>query len=150
MVSFKLGKEIEKDAFTKKTSFSISIPSLQLNFFLILFKNYDAIDTADPNSMQDRDLLTIESLWLSDRVSECRIQRSEVWLLIRTQNFFYEKNISIQYLRWLNVHNVLDDFFVVMWIQAQPIEYPYMPWLFYLKKTDDEALYCRCVIAKIQ
>ena len=37
-----------------------------------------------------------------------------------------------------------------MWIQAQPIEYPYMPWLFYLKKTDDEALYCRCVIAKIQ
>ena len=78
MVSFKLGKEIEKDAFTKKTSFSISIPSLQLNFFLILFKNYDAIDTADPNSMQDRALLTIGSLWLSDRVSECRIQRSEI------------------------------------------------------------------------
>ena len=48
MVSFKLGKEIEKDAFTKKTSFSISIP-----FFLILFKKYDAIDTANPNSMQD-------------------------------------------------------------------------------------------------
>lgn len=53
MVSFKLGKEIEKDAFTKKTSFSISIPSLQLTFFLILFQKYDAIDTADPNSMQD-------------------------------------------------------------------------------------------------
>ena len=48
MVSFKLGKEIEKDAFTKKTSFSISIP-----FFLILFQKYDAIDTANPNSMQD-------------------------------------------------------------------------------------------------
>ena len=128
MVSFKLGKEIEKDAITKKTSFSISIPSLQLNFLLILFKKYDAIDTADPNSMQDRALLTMESLWLSDRVSECRIQRSEVCLLIRTQNFFfYEKNISIQYLRWLNVHNVLDDFFVVMGMQAQPIEYPYMP-----------------------
>ena len=78
MVSFKLGKEIEKDAFTKKKSFSISIPSLQLNLFLILFQKYDAIDTADPNSMQDRALLTIESLWLSDRVSECRIQRSEV------------------------------------------------------------------------
>ena len=78
MVSFKLGKEIEKDAFTKKTSFSISIPSLQLNFFLILFQKYDAIDTADPNSMQDKALLTIGSLWLSDRVSECRIQRSEV------------------------------------------------------------------------
>ena len=134
MVSFKLGKDIEKDAFTKKTSFSISIPSLQLNFSLILFQKYDAIDTADPNSMQDKALLTIESLWLSDRVSECRIQRSEVWLLIGTQNFFYEKNISIQYLRWLNVHNVLDDFFVVMEMQAQPIEYPYMPWLFYLKK----------------
>ena len=53
MVSFKLGKEIEKDAFTKQTSFSISIPSLQLTFFLILFQKYDAIDTADPNSMQD-------------------------------------------------------------------------------------------------
>ena len=78
MVSFKLGKDIEKDAFTKKTSFSISNPSLQLNFFLILFQKYDAIDTADPNSMQDKALLTIESLWLSDRVSECRIQRSEV------------------------------------------------------------------------
>ena len=80
MVSFKLGKDIEKDAFTKKTSFSISIPSLRLNFFLILhvFKKYDAIDTADPNSMQDKALLTVESLWLSDRVSECRIQRSEV------------------------------------------------------------------------
>ena len=79
MVSFKLGKEIEKDAFTKKkTSFSISIPSLRLNFFLILLQKYDAIDTADPNSMQDRALLTIESLWLSDRVSECRIQRFEV------------------------------------------------------------------------
>ena len=78
--------------------------------------------------MQDKALLTIESLWLSDRVSECRIQRSEVCLLIRTQNFFfYEKNISIQYLRWLNVHNVLDEFFVVMGMQAQPIEYPYMP-----------------------
>ena len=75
MVSFKLGKEIEKDAFTKKKSFSISIPSLQLNLFLILFQKYDAIDTADPNSMQDKALLT---LWLSDRVSECRIQRSEV------------------------------------------------------------------------
>ena len=48
MVSFKLGKEIEKDAFRKKTSFSISIP-----FFLILFQKYDAIDTANPNSMQD-------------------------------------------------------------------------------------------------
>ena len=78
MVSFKLGKEIEKDAFTKKTYFSISIPSLRLNFFLILFKNYGAIDTADPNSMQDKALLTIESLWLSDGVSECRIQRFEV------------------------------------------------------------------------
>ena len=53
MVSFKLGKEIEKDAFTKKTSFSSSIPSLQLTFFLMLLKKYDAIDTADPNSMQD-------------------------------------------------------------------------------------------------
>ena len=53
MVTFKLGKEIEKDAFTKQTSFSISIPSLQLTFFLILFQKYDAIDTADPNSMQD-------------------------------------------------------------------------------------------------
>ena len=78
MVSFKLGKEIEKDAFTKKTSFSISIPSLRLNFFLILLQKYDAIDTADPNSMQDRVLLTIGSLWLSDRVLECRIQRFEV------------------------------------------------------------------------
>ena len=78
MVSFKLGKEIEKDAFTKKTYFSISIPSLQLNLFLILLKNYDAIDTADPNSMQDRALLTIGSLWLSDGASECRIQRFEV------------------------------------------------------------------------
>ena len=49
-----------------------------MNFFLILFQKYDAIDTADPDSMQDRALLTVESLWLSDRVSECRIQRSEV------------------------------------------------------------------------
>ena len=78
MVSFKLAKEIEKDAFTKKNPSLFLFQAYNSTYFLFYLKKYDAIDTADPNSMQDRALLIIESLWLSDRVSECRIQRSEV------------------------------------------------------------------------
>ena len=51
MVSFELGEEIKKDVFRLVTSvgqrekyFSISLPSS---------KPYDAIDIADPSSMQD-------------------------------------------------------------------------------------------------
>ena len=48
MVSFKLGKEIEKDVFRlvtsveqRKISSSISLPSLKLIIFLVLFTKYD-------------------------------------------------------------------------------------------------------------
>ena len=58
---------------------------------------YDAIDIADPSSMQDMCQvwtlqsiwLTIESLWLSGRACKCGIWRSEVQFLLGTQNFFF-------------------------------------------------------------
>ena len=57
MVNFKLGKK--KDVFrlvekllSPHKSFSISLPILKLNIFLILSTKHDAIDIADPSSMQ--------------------------------------------------------------------------------------------------
>ena len=59
-VTFELGKDVEKDVFPlvtsvgQRTSFSISMPSSKLIIFLILFiSKHDAIDMADPSSMQD-------------------------------------------------------------------------------------------------
>ena len=55
MVNFKLGKK--KDVFrlvekllSPHKSFSISLPILKLNIFLILSTKHDAIDIADPSS----------------------------------------------------------------------------------------------------
>ena len=55
---------------------------------------------ANPSSIQDKcciwiyttsqwALLTVESLWLSGRASDCEIRRSEVWFLKGTQNFSF-------------------------------------------------------------
>ena len=59
-VTFELGKDVEKDVFPlvtsvgQRTSFSISMPSSKLIIFLILFiSKHDAINMADPSSMQD-------------------------------------------------------------------------------------------------
>ena len=54
----------------------------------------------NPSSIQDKcciwiyttsqwALLTVESLWLSGRASDCEIRRSEVWFLKGTQNFSF-------------------------------------------------------------
>ena len=37
----------------QKTSFSISLISVELTIFLILFKKHNDIDIADPSSMKD-------------------------------------------------------------------------------------------------
>ena len=72
----------------------LSLPSSKLTISLYSIYKHDAIDIADPNSMQDgyHELRnrprSLESLWLSGRASECRILRSEVRFLMGTQNFF--------------------------------------------------------------
>mgnify|MGYP006963848294 CR=1 FL=1 len=81
----------------KKKIFLYFSTDLKTYLILILLTKHHDIDTADPRSIQDAchiwtsewALLTIDSLWLSGRASECGIQRSEVQFLIRTQNFFF-------------------------------------------------------------
>ena len=82
---------------TRKTSFSISLLSSKTYHLLYSIYKHDAINITDPCSMQDTchiwtskwALHTIESLWLSVQASECRIRRSEIQFLMRTQNFFF-------------------------------------------------------------
>ena len=81
---------------------------------------HDAIDIADPNSMQDgyHELRnrprSLESLWLSSRASECRIRRSQVRFLMGTQNFFFvprswqdNKHLSLFLYRAQNLPSLL-------------------------------------------
>ena len=108
----------------RKTSFSISLPSSNLTISLIHLSYYiykhDAIDIADPNSMQDgyHELRnrprSLESLWLSSRASECGILRSEVRFLMRTQNVFFvprslqdKKHLSLFLYRAQNLPSLL-------------------------------------------
>ena len=92
------------------------------NIFLYSYSIYkhDAIDVADPNSMQDgyHELRnrprSLESLWLSGRASECGILRSEVWFLMGTQNFFFvpsswqdKKHLSLFLYRAQNLLSLL-------------------------------------------
>ena len=96
MISFKLGKEIKKDVFSSchKCGTKKMCPALTARISNI----------ADPSSIQDKcciwtymtsqwALLTIGSLWLSGRASDCEIQRSEVWFLKGTQNFFFVSHL---------------------------------------------------------
>ena len=82
MVSFTLGKEIDKDVFClvtcarqRKNSESYSI------------SKHDAINIADPSSMQDA--CHALPLWLSGRALDPRISRYKVQFNIGIQNFFF-------------------------------------------------------------
>ena len=93
MISFKLGKEIEEEIFLcstlvtrRKTSFSISLPSLKLTISLVLCTKHDAIDIADPSS---NETCSPESLWLNGKASELGIRRSDVRFLMETPHNFF-------------------------------------------------------------
>ena len=114
MISFKLGKEIKKDVFSSchKRGTKKMCPALTARISNI----------ANPSSIQDKcriwiymtsqwALLTKESLWLSGRASDCEIQRSEVWFLMGTQNFFFvphswqvKKHFSPQYTPCIKIY----------------------------------------------
>ena len=92
MVNFKLGKK--KDVFrlvekllSPHKSFSISLPSLKLNIFLILSTKHDAIDIADPSSMQVSYMKFCGSIMESDRSAESDCLRFDSsWRLTRRKD----------------------------------------------------------------
>ena len=79
----------------KKKSSSISLLTLKLilfylqNIMISTLLIPEVFRTHVIYELPEWALLTIDSLWLSGRASECGIQRSEVQFLIRTQNFFF-------------------------------------------------------------
>ena len=81
----------------RKISLSISSPSSKPTIFLFLFTKHDAIDIADPSSMQDSCHNVIISIMglvhhrvsFSGRASERGFQRSEVRFLMRNNGKFF-------------------------------------------------------------
>ena len=96
-------KETSLDMVTRrKTSFSVSLSNSILTISLTSIYKHDAIDIADPSSMQ-------AACQLSGRASERGIRRSEVWFLMGTQNFFFvprswqDENIFLYFLRHVKI-----------------------------------------------
>ena len=90
MVNFKLGKHVFRlveKLLSPHKSFSISLPSLKLNIFLILSTKHDAIDIADPSSMQVSYMKFCGSIMESDRSAESDCLRFDSsWRLTRRKD----------------------------------------------------------------
>ena len=83
---------------------------LKLVIFLTLFRKHDSTDILLILAVCRMSVInqlcngprSPESLWLSGRASECWAQRSEVWFLMGTQNFFLRPTLVT---RWKNIFN---------------------------------------------
>ena len=63
-------------------------------------------------------LLTVESLWLSGRASECRIRRSEVRFLMRNQKFLFGPTLVTRQQTSFSIYEMLNELISSMLYQS--------------------------------